>query len=395
MYTEVKVSFEKLAAYCELNDYQGFDPYDGLSSKFFRSLPLINKNRLARLVWIQGFKKLPFNLRPLFGINKEYNPKALGLFLSGYVLLYRETPQKDYLDRIAFLSDKILSLSTQGYSGNCWGYNFDWESKAFFLPRYTPTVVVSSYVANALLDAYDVYPDKRLIDAARSTCDFILKDLNRIYDDHGDFIFSYSKFDNSAVYNASLLGSRLLARVYSLTGEKFLLEEARKSVNYVCNCQKEDGSWTYGKLPFHQWIDNFHTGFNLECIHDFIKYSGDHTFDPFLKKGFRYYTDTFFTPEGIAKYYNNSIYPIDIHSPAQLVVTVCKLGLLKENIELVDRVLKWTIENMQSDKGFFFFQKRKYLTTRISYMRWSQAWMFYSLSNYLFYISGKVKGESE
>jgi hypothetical protein len=224
MKNQVEESLLKLEDYCKAEEFRGFDPYDGLTSRFFRSIPLISRNRFARLVWIQGFKKSPISFRRLVGIRKDFNPKALGLFLSGYVALYKLSHSRDHFDKIMFFTDKIFSLASEGYSGMCWGYNFDWESRAFFLPKYTPTVVASSFIANALLDAYEITADKKLLEAARSTCDFILKDLNRTYDDPGNFIFSYSRFDNSSVFNASLLGSRLLARVYSITGETLLKE---------------------------------------------------------------------------------------------------------------------------------------------------------------------------
>jgi rhamnogalacturonyl hydrolase YesR len=385
MNKSISDSFNKLSAYCAKENFMGYDPYDGLNSKLFNALPFISKSRFPRLVWIQGFKKLPFNIRPIFGISKGYNPKALALFLSGHAALYKKDGNRKYLETTRFFIDKIFELATPGYSGICWGYNFDWESRAFFLPKFTPTIVVSSYVANALLDAYEITKEARLLEAARSTCEFILKDLNRDYDEKGNFIFSYSKFDNSCVYNASLLGSRLLARVSSITGEQSLMDEAARSVRYVCSCQNENGSWPYGKLPFHQWIDNFHTGFNLECISDFIKYSGDYSFAVNIEKGYKYYVNTFFTVEGIAKYYNNSIYPVDIHAPAQLVVTVCKLGRFADAKALVDRVMNWTINNMQSEKGYFYFQVWKHHKIKIPYMRWSQSWMFYAMSTYLLY----------
>jgi hypothetical protein len=376
-------SFEKLRDYCEKNEFKGYDPYDGLESPFLSSLPLISKKRLVRLIWIQGFKKNPINLRPLFGIRQEHNPKALALFLSGYVNLYKFEKREEYLNKIIYFSNLILEVATPGYSGKCWGYNFDWESKAFFLPKYTPTIVVSSFVANSLLDSYGIISDEDLLMAARSTCDFILRDLNRTFDDKGNFVFSYSKFDNSSVYNASLLGARLLARVYSLTGESMLIDEARKSVNYVCNSQNIDGSWFYGSLLFHKWIDSFHTGFNLECISDYMRYTGDQSIRNYLHKGFDYYISTFFSKEGVSKYFNTSIYPIDIHAPAQLIVTLCKLNKLNDNKELIHSVLKWTITNMQSPKGFFYYQVLRRYKIKISYMRWSQAWMFYAMSLYL------------
>ena len=376
-------SFNVLRKYCEDAEFKGYDPYDGLNSKLFQSIPFIPKIRLARLVWIQFFKRSPLNLRKLVGIKHEYNPKAVGLFLSAYCELYRHDKNPDYLKKIDFFISKIKESQSVGYSGACWGYNFDWESRAFFQPKFTPTIVATSFIANALLDAYEITGNSECLQLSRSACDFILKDLNRTPNENGGFAFSYSPLDNSVVFNASLLGARLLARVYAITKEDFLIISAKPVMEFCCDYQKADGSWSYGTLPFHQWIDNFHTGYNLECISDYMKFSGENKYQSVLDKGFEYYIDTFFTEEGIAKYYNNSIYPIDIHAPSQLVITLKKLNKLNEHKELTEKVLGWTIKNMQCNKGYFFYQINKYITSKIPYMRWSQAWMFLSMSIYL------------
>ena len=376
-------SLNRLQKYCEAENFKGYDPYDGLNSRFFQSIPFISKKRFFRLAWIQFFKRSPLNLRPVTGIKKDFNPKGLGLFLTGYCNLYLHEPKDEYKNKIIFLSGKILELKNEGYSGACWGYNFDWQARAFFQPKNTPTVVASTFIANALLDAYSITKDEQLLKTARSTCDFILKDLNRTYDEKGDFAFSYSPMDKSVVFNASLLGSRLLARVFSITNEKELANEAKRSVNYCCAFQRGDGSWGYGTLPFHQWVDNFHTGYNLECIFEYMKFSGDDSYRENVNKGFEYYIHTFFTKEGIPKYYNNSTYPIDVHAPAQMVITLARLGKFKQHKETVDTVLAWTIKNMQSPDGFFYYQVNKYFSSRIPYIRWAQSWMFYALTTYI------------
>lgn len=381
---KVSSSFDKLKAYCESNSFKGYDPYDGLNSKLFRAIPFISKNRLARLVWIQFFKRSPVNFRPLVGIEKEYNSKGLGLFLSGYCNLYKSESKQEYLEKIRFLADELMKIESSGYSGYCWGYNFDWQARAFFQPKNTPTVVASTYIGYAFLDAYEVTQDDKYLKIARSVCDFILKDLNRSYDANGNFAFSYSPLDKSVVYNASLLGSKLLSRVYSYTKEEILINEAKKSIEFCCGKQNENGSWGYGTYEFHQWIDNFHTGFNLECISDYMKHSGDNSYKENLDKGLSYYVNTFFTQDGISKYYNNSVYPIDIHAPAQLVVTLSRLNVLDSRRDLVDRVLNWTIHNMQSEQGYYYYQINKYFSSKIPYIRWAQAWMFFSLSEYLY-----------
>ena len=86
--SKLENSFLKLKTYCEIENFKGWDPYDGLNSKFFQALPL-KKWDLARLAWIQGFKRSPFNFRKLLLVPKEYNAKGIGLFLSGYCNLYR------------------------------------------------------------------------------------------------------------------------------------------------------------------------------------------------------------------------------------------------------------------------------------------------------------------
>jgi hypothetical protein len=381
----VAESFARLRAYCEAEGFQGWDPYDGLNSRVFQALPLLRSSRLARLAWIQLFKRSPVNLRRPLLVAKGYNAKGLGLFLAGYCSLYRLRPDDEVRQRIDFLVERLLELRTPGWSGACWGYNFDWQARAFFQPRQTPTVVATSYVAAGLLDAFRITGNEQCLAAARSAGDFLLRDLNRTPDGAGKFAFSYSPLDTSVVFNASLLGSRLLAQVYAHTREEGLIEAARQSAAFCCAHQREDGAWSYGTLPFHRWVDNFHTGFNLECLAEYGRHTGDRSFEVSLERGLRYYVATFFTERGESRYYDNALYPIDIHGPAQLVMTLYRLQRMEEYRELLERVLAWTIEAMQDRRGYFYYQLKKGMNARIPYMRWAQAWMFQALSLYLCY----------
>ena len=380
----IETSFIKLEEYCRSEAYKGYDPFDGLNSKLFDYLPFLRKSRLFKLIWIQFFKRSPVNFRKIAGIKKDYNPKAVGLFLSGYCNLYNINPTEATIFQIRSFIDQLQQCQSDDYSGSCWGYNFDWQARAFFQPKNTPTIVATTFISNALLDAYEIIGEEHLLKMARSSCNFIIKDLNRTYDDKGNFAFSYSPLDKSVVFNASLLGSRLLSRVYNFTKESVLIEAAKKSVAFCCNQQHSNGAWSYGTHSFHRWIDNFHTGYNLECIAAYMKFSGDNSYKQHLEVGFAFYISTFFTEEGIPKYYSNSVYPIDIHTTAQMVITLSKLDKFQEHKELLDKVLKWTITNMQSEKGYFYYQINKYFRSKIPYIRWAQAWMFYALSTYLF-----------
>ena len=384
MIDKVKRSFDRLEQYCRAEKFQGWDPYDGLTSKVFRAMPVLPNKQISRLMWIQFIKKMPLNMRRFLKIEKGCNPKGLALFISGYSELSKiQNYHQSSIYQIQKLADKVISLSSEGYSGNCWGYNFDWQARIFFQKKNTPTIVATTFVANALLDAYQITKNESYLLAAISSKDFIIKDLNRTYDIDGNFAFSYSPLDKTSVFNASLLGARLLSRIHTYTNENELLVLAKKTVAYCCNYQNEDGSWFYSTQPYDKWIDSFHTGFMLECIYEYGLFSNDDMFTDYFNKGLKYYLKTFFDNKGRSKYYNNSLYPIDIHAPSQLIITLSKSNLFESNIQLIDKVTKWTIENMQSSKGYFYFQKNKWFTNKIPYMRWSQAWMFYALAHYI------------
>lgn len=377
----VKESFNKLKEYCEKEGYMGWDPYDGLNSVFFNSLPkFISGQKWPRIFITQLLKHSPINFRKILFVRKGLNPKGIALFLTGYCNLYHIYNEKEIKEKIFFLADSLLNLETKGFSGSCWGYNFPWQSRAFYQKRYSPTVVVSCFAGYALLDAYDITNEEKYLNSAISIKEFVLSDLNRKLDNEGDLIFSYSPFDTTEVINASLLGAKILSRIYGYTKEKDLIITAKKAVSYACKLQAQDGSWPYGALSFQNWIDSFHTGFNLEAIFEYQKYSQDFSFKENIKKGVDYYLNNFILEDGTPKYYNNKTFPIDIHCPSQFVSTFAEM----ENFHpAAEKTLLWTIANMQDKKGYFYFQKKKFWTIKTSYMRWSQAWVFYSMTKYL------------
>ncbi len=377
----VQQAFNQLLKYCETEGFKGWDPYDGLNSRLFR-VSQLHRIRFFRLAWIQLFKRNPINLRSLTLVPKEFNPKGLGLFLSGYCNLYTIDQNPHYLEKIHFLANTLIDLRTKGYSGSCWGYNFDWQSRAFFLPKGTPTVVATSFIAMALLDAYEITQEPRYLKHALSSADFILHDLNRTPKKRG-FIFSYSPYDQTAVYNASLLGSKLLARIFNYTQDPKLKKIAKASIQACVDQQRHDGAWIYGELKIQDWVDSFHTGYNLEAIATYEQYTQDKTFHSAIKQGLEYYLNNFFLEDGCPKYYDNQTYPIDIHAPAQFMVTLSRLKQTQTHQALLDRVVEWTLENMQDPKGYFYYQLKPLQSSKIPYMRWAQAWMFYGLSFYL------------
>ena len=396
-------SFNVLKNYCECEHFKGWDPYDGLNSKVFQALPFMKESALCRLIVIQGFKRCPINLRKIALIPKEYNAKGIGLFLQGYCNLYKVVENNSDLakccgtlseisEKIHELAELLISLQSKGYSGACWGYNFDWQARRLFLfPKYTPTVVATNFCATALMDAYEVTKESKYLDVALSSADFVVKDLHRT-GCNGGFLFSYSPLEgNDTVYNASLLGSKLLSCCYHYTGYEEYKSLALASVMACCKAQNNDGSWVYGMLPVQSWIDSFHTGYNLDGLIAYEEQTGDTSFHDNIRRGFNFYINNFFEKDGCPKYYHDRKYPIDIHCPGQLFITLSRLHEFDEYRELAHKVLDWTIRNMQDKKGYFYYQLKPGISSKIPYMRWSNAFMFNALSYYILSARQRMK----
>ncbi|WP_418892365.1 delta-aminolevulinic acid dehydratase [Limibacterium fermenti] len=389
-------SFINLKAYCENEDFAGWDPYDGLNSKVFQALPFFKHSALCRLIIIQSFKRCPVNFRRIALVPKGHNAKSIALFLSGYCNLYHALQkgmdigmsQEECFEKIRYLADLLLSLQSKGYSGACWGYNFDWQSKAFFLPRYTPTVVATSFAVEALLNAYEISKSEEYLSAALSSANFILLDLNRIQKKKG-YMFSYSPLDFRAVYNASLLGTKTLSMAYSYSNDEKIKMAAFHSAIAVCNEQNSNGSFPHSDQIGNKWRDNFHTAFKLESLSFYQKYCNDKSFNVNLKLGYRYWIKNFFIKEkGIAKYYDtsNENDTIDLHCIAQAFSTLYKLNKLEEQKELINALVNWAGTYMQDkNSGYFYFQKKDRRINKIAYMRWPNAWMFYGMSYLLLF----------
>ena len=111
--------------------------------------------------------------------------------------------------------------------------------------------------------------------------------------------------------------------------------------------------------------------------------TGDRSFENYIEKGFDYYIRHFFLSDGTPMYYDNRMYPIDIHCPGQLFVTLSRLRKFDENRGLAEKVLRWTIQRMQDKRGYFYYQLKPGISSKIPYMRWSNAFMFNALSHYL------------
>jgi hypothetical protein len=407
MREELLEVYERARAWSSARGYAGHDPFDALNSRLFQSTPL-RRSRLARLAWTQAFKRSPVSPRALALVPEGKNSKGTALFALASLSRLRATRDEGRAGEARALLEDLLRARVETRSGAAWGYNFDWQGRAFYAPRGTPTVVPTAFAVRALAEAARLFGagSRHYVDAAREACEFIVNDLNRSDESGGEVCFSYTPLDRTRVFNASLLAGEALASVGAMTGEGEWVELGLGAALYVARRQREDGSWAYGADSYQSWSDNFHTAFILTSLSrmldacEGVEHEGvagrnraDSTENRAgaceeirraLKRGYAFWRSSFFLADGLPKYYHRAAYPADAHSAGAAVVAFAELKDAESDaLELARRVARWAVRELFDRRGFFYYQRRRLYTVRTPYMRWSQAWMMYALARLL------------
>lgn len=375
--TEIERSLAALQRWVEDRDYKGYDPGDGLTS-FLR--PLTIGNLFAERLLQQAIWKSPWNIRPLVGVKPLDSTKGRGFMAWGYLLLYKATGDASYRQRAVACLDWLRRNKVTDSPFFCWGNHFDFSSRSGRIPAHQPTIVWTGLIGQTFLEAYEQLGEEQYLDVARSICDWILQ-LPREQAAVGKCI-SYVPFAQFSIHNSNLLGAAMLARTWKHAPEPRYLELARASVAYTCSHQLANGAWWYGEHPKYQWVDNFHTAYNLDSLKRYIESTGDDAYDDALRNGFSYFIKTFFEEDGCPRYYDNSLYPIDIQCASQGIDTLAFFSTnYPEARALAQKVADWTIRNMQDRSGYFYYRKYPAITSKTPYFHWGQATMFKALAH--------------
>jgi hypothetical protein len=372
-------SIEQLSHWLEENDYRGYDTFDGLNARFVR--PLTFETKFLRTVLQQGVRRFPVNLRPVLGITKEHSSKGMGFLARGFMRLHKTTGDQIWKDKAEFALQWLVENRLPGYSGACWGNHFDYQSRAFYLPKGVPTVVWTSLIGHAFLDAYDYFQEDHYLEIAVSACEHIVRDLGTLRDGDGTCI-SYIPIKDTQVHNANTLGASLLARTYSHTGTESYRELAQKAMQYTAQHQRPESSWYYAEKADSHWIDNFHTAYVLDCFKRYEQSTGDDRYDRQLMSGYEYWKKTFFLADGTPRYYHYKTLPLDIQCSSQAIDTLVFFhDRDPESLPLAIKVAQWTITNMQDHTGYFYYRRfSPWLVNKTPTLHWGQATMLCALA---------------
>jgi hypothetical protein len=373
---DIKGSLDRVQAWVENHKYQGYEPFDGLSS-WTRSLTF--DNLFAQRILQQVIRQCPFNLRPVVGITPKDSTKGQGYMAWGYLLLYRASGQEGYLEKAIHCLHWLDQHKVLRFKHHSWSNHFDFASRGGYYTSDDPIIVWTSLIGHAYVEGYEITQDEELIRVAESACRWI-SELPREQTESGACI-SYLADRQLSIHNANMLGAGLLARTGARIGNEKFRGIARSAMEYSCTRQRPDGAWWYAEAPNHHWIDNFHTGYNLDALRFYIDSTGDQEFRPHLMKGFKFFKDNFFEPSGRPKYYHSRTYPVDIQCAAQAIDTLAWFSDLDPTcLPLAQKVAGWTVRNMQHSDGHFYYRQYPFIKAKTPMLHWGQATMFKALS---------------
>lgn len=381
---EVQYSFDKLSDYLIANDFSGYEYDDLLASPFVSFMTF--KSLWLKIAAVQTSKRSPINLRRILGVPKLKSTKGYGFVIKGYLYHHLVTGEEKYLPIVKEALQWLMQHSSKGYSGYCWGNDFDFASRAGYFPKYLPTIVWSAHIQESFDLAYRVFGNEEYKKVVISVADFIEKDLERMKDNSG-YCIAYAPTIVKPIHNSNLLGVAALMRAYKHTGNKNYYDVAKNACNWSVAKQNTDGSWYYGDIPMLHWIDNYHTGYNLDCLCTAHEIGGNDFVDKkIITTTYNYWKKNLFEESGRPKFYYNKIYPSDIQATAQAIESFSKYSKYDPNaIDQAELVTNWALKNMQKENGSFRYRIHENYTNNLETIHWGQSTMLSSLAHLLYF----------
>ncbi|MFC2056416.1 hypothetical protein ACFLTO_02465 [Chloroflexota bacterium] len=382
--SNIEQSLALLEEWISKNGWSGYDPYDIRGTPLI--LALLKMGYIGRGFCLLVLDRFPGFSRRLLKVRPQINAKAMGLFAEGYLTLYQKKGTPNYWHKAEECFDWLLANANQDYGGLGWGYPFSWQTRVF-IPKGTPSSVVTSIVARAFLKKYAMNGnDNQTKQILLKIGGFLSKGLN--FEDRGENgCFSYTPIDTFHVHNANLFTVSTLYKLYDIFGEESEIDMGRveEALAFTLKAQNEDGSWYYWGKPdkvSSNQIDVYHTGFILRCLEDIYSITGEDALLHKMERGLYFHKECLFCVDGHPRCSPSQDYPVDIHSCAEGILSFKALERFdSSNIEMLMKVTDWTIENMQDKEGWFYHRLNKNGSkVKFPYIRWGQAWMFNALT---------------
>jgi hypothetical protein len=367
-------------------DHQSFFAGDlGRRAKaLYYTSPLLGKLAVAPMIFCEAF--VP-SARKLFWKPQRF-PIADAHYAMGFAFLSQVLNDEQYYLRAVHFLEVLKETRCPGYDHYCWGYPFNWETRAGTLKQETPFITTVPYVYEAFRQVYEIdgNPEwKRIMLSIAQHALLDYQDFNTS-PDASTCSYSPNGDDSSGVINASAYRAFLLTQAAADFSEEKYRTVAERNLNFVIQAQNADGSWYYSTDGQRDFVDHFHTCFVLKALAKIEALTGNRECTRAIERGVDYYVKNLLDSRGLPKPFSRrprmTVYRRELYDYAECINVAV---LLQGRFPGLDGVLSRVLDLREWRKPDGSFRSRELFLgwDNTPMHRWAQAQFFRSLCFFL------------
>ena len=340
---------------------------------------------VAPMIFFEAF--LP-SARHMFHVPTRF-PIADAHYAMGFAFLHQASGRAEFLDRAVRFLRALQQSRSPGYKDYCWGYPFDWVTKAGTFRRGTPFVTSTPYAYEAFLQVHSLDPRPEWRDIAESIVRHVCMDIKDVpFSAKGSSCGYFPGDTRGGVVNAASY------RAFTLTSASRVFERdeywrvAERNLAFVLESQSADGSWPYAVDGSRSFVDHFHTCFVMKALAKIHTLTGDSGCLDALSRGVKFYLERLIDEDGLPKPFaaapRLTVYRRELYDCAECI-NLCLL--LRDRFPQLQTTLEAVVDGIARDwiKRDGSFRSRRLILgwDNVPMHRWAQSQMFRSLSFWL------------
>lgn len=357
----------------------------GAKALYYRR-PLLGKLAVAPMIFCEAV--VP-NARRLFWKQQRF-PIADAHYAMGFTLLEGIHGGRGHYQRALHFLEVLRETRCPGYDEYCWGYPFDWQTRAGVLKAGTPLITTLPYVYEAFSQIYTMDGDEQWLQVMRSIAEHAAKSYRDVMlaPDIASCGYTPAEDDPGGVVNASAYRSFLLTKAGIELSEPRYLELARRNLNFVLASQNENGSWYYSVDGERDFVDHFHTCFVLKALAKIEQLTGCSQCRSAVERGISYYLENLCDEHGLPVPFSKAprltVYRRELYDCAECVnLAVLLHGRFPQLDEVLSNVITELMARWQKADGSFRARQLLAGWDNVPMHRWAQSQVFRSLCLFL------------
>ncbi len=367
-------------------DHQSFfaGPVGGRAKSLYYRNRVVGTAAVAPLILFEAFFPAA---RCLFHHPIRF-PIADAHYAMGFAFLYEATGNSAHLERAIHFLSELEKSRCRDFKEFCWGYPFDWVTRAGIIKEQTPLITTTPYIYEAFLQIYELDQRddwKRILESIGRHASVDIKNFKA---SETACSCSYTPFDKGGVINAAAYRAFLLTSASQVLSKDEYWGIAEQNLNFVLENQNPDGSWYYAVDGVRDFVDHYHTCFVMKALAKIHSLTGHLGCREALTQGVDYYLKHLFDEDGLPKPFSKAprltVYKRELYDCAESI-NLCLL--LRDRFPQLEMTLETVVMGILEDwikpDGSFRSRRLHLGWDKVPMHRWGQSQMFRSLAFYL------------